>query len=74
MVEPSAGGGSALSDLASRDAVNVVIGPEGGWTPDELSMMAEAGVTRVSLGARTLRAETAPLVALAALFEAWRAW
>ena len=37
-------------------------------------MMADAGVTSVSLGARTLRAETAPLVALAALFEAWRAW
>ena len=74
LVEPSAGGGSGLSELAHRAAVNVVIGPEGGWTPDELSMMVQAGVTRVSLGARTLRAETAPLVALAALFEAWRAW
>jgi 16S rRNA (uracil1498-N3)-methyltransferase len=74
LVEPSAGGGRGLSELPRRAAANLMVGPEGGWTPAELSMMADAGVTSVSLGARTLRAETAPLVALAALFEAWRAW
>lgn len=74
LVEPSAGGGTLLSDVPRREAVNLLVGPEGGWTPEELSMMANAGVTCVSLGARTLRAETAPMVALAALFEAWRAW
>ena len=74
LVEPSAGGGRVLSELPRRDVVNLLVGPEGGWTPEELSLMEEAGVTSVSLGARTLRAETAPLVALAAVFEAWRAW
>jgi 16S rRNA (uracil1498-N3)-methyltransferase len=74
LVEPAAGGGRRFSELPSQVAVNLLVGPEGGWTPEELSMMADAGVATVSLGARTLRAETAPLVALAALFEAWRAW
>jgi 16S rRNA U1498 N3-methylase RsmE len=37
-------------------------------------MMNAASVSSISLGGRTLRADTAPLVALAALFEAWRAW
>jgi 16S rRNA (uracil1498-N3)-methyltransferase len=74
LVEPSAGGGRLLSEVPRRADVNLLVGPEGGWTPDELSMMADAGVTSVALGGRTLRAETAPMVALAALFEAWRAW
>jgi 16S rRNA (uracil1498-N3)-methyltransferase len=74
LIEPAAGGGRLVSDVPRRDAVNLLVGPEGGWTPAELAMMADAGVTSVSLGARTLRAETAPMVALAALFEAWRAW
>jgi 16S rRNA (uracil1498-N3)-methyltransferase len=74
LVEPSAGAGTMLSDVRRHEAVNLLVGPEGGWTPEEILMMARAGVTSVSLGARTLRAETAPMVGLAALFEAWRAW
>jgi 16S rRNA (uracil1498-N3)-methyltransferase len=74
LVEPSAGAGTRLAGVPRQEAVSLLVGPEGGWTPDELSMMANAGVTSIGLGARTLRAEAAPLVALAALFEAWQAW
>jgi 16S rRNA (uracil1498-N3)-methyltransferase len=74
LVEPSVGAGTMLSDVRRHEAVNLLVGPEGGWTPEEILMMARAGATSVSLGARTLRAETAPMVGLAALFEAWRAW
>jgi len=74
LVEPSAGTGRLLTEVPRQEAVGLLVGPEGGWTPDELTLMVNAGVTSVSLGGRTLRAETAPLVALAALFEAWRAW
>ena len=42
LVEPSAGGGRVLSELPRRDAVNLLVGPEGGWTPEELSMMVAA--------------------------------
>ena len=74
LVEPAAGEGRLFSEIARLPRLHLLVGPEGGWSPDELTMMASAGVTSVSLGGRTLRGETAPLVALAALYEAWRAW
>jgi 16S rRNA (uracil1498-N3)-methyltransferase len=42
-------------------------GPEGGFSPAEEALALGAGFTPHSLGARTLRAETAALVALAQL-------
>ncbi len=42
-------------------------GPEGGLSPAEEQAARAAGFVPVSLGPRTLRAETAPLAALAAL-------
>jgi 16S rRNA (uracil1498-N3)-methyltransferase len=40
-------------------------GPEGGLSPHEEQAAMEAGFAPISLGARTLRSETAPLAALA---------
>lgn len=42
-------------------------GPEGGLTPPEEDLALGAGFRRATLGPRVLRAETAPLAALAAL-------
>lgn len=42
----------------------IAVGPEGGWTADEIEQARIAGYQPVSLGARVLRAVTAPLVAL----------
>ena len=53
--------------------VAVFVGPEGGWTQDELSEAAAAGVRFVTLGERTLRADAAALVALPVLLYAWGA-
>jgi 16S rRNA (uracil1498-N3)-methyltransferase len=53
------------------EAATVVIGPEGGWAPDEIARAREGGGVLVSLGPRTLRAELAPVVALATLWSAW---
>ncbi|SEA72034.1 16S rRNA (uracil(1498)-N(3))-methyltransferase [Rubrimonas cliftonensis] len=55
----------------------VLIGPEGGFAPEERARLSEAPfVTRVSLGPRVLRADTAAVAALA-LWQAalgdWRA-
>lgn len=50
-----------------KDTVNVVIGPEGGLAPAEVTALQRAGYTAVGLGPRILRAETAPLYVLAAL-------
>jgi 16S rRNA (uracil1498-N3)-methyltransferase len=51
------------SDLGS--GVLLAIGPEGGWTEDELKSFAEAGWKSASLGTTILRAETAAIAALA---------
>ena len=61
-VEP--GAHTHVADVASlegqrpSDAV-VLIGPEGGWDPQELADAAAAGVTLLSLGGRVLRADAA---------------
>ena len=45
-------------------AIEVTIGPEGGFSPQELDAMRLAGLTGVRLGPRILRTETAALVAM----------
>jgi len=58
-----------LTDLALRQAksVIIVVGPEGGITPDELAALVEAGAVAVRLGPTVLRTSTAAAVALGAL-------
>lgn len=50
--------------------VSLMIGPEGGFAPEEAASAREAGLISVSLGARILRCETAPVAALAAVLYA----
>ena len=45
--------------------ISLAVGPEGGWTADELDSFDRAGWQRASLGPRILRAETAAVAALA---------
>lgn len=48
----------------------LLVGPEGGFTPEEVEAIASAEtVTRVSLGRRILRAETAAIAGLALLLS-----
>lgn len=54
---------AALRDV--RERISLVIGPEGGLTSDEIAFARERGATIVSLGRRTLRAETAAIAAVA---------
>ncbi|ADW68346.1 RsmE family RNA methyltransferase [Granulicella tundricola] len=43
----------------------LAIGPEGGWTPEEMSLFTHHQWTHVTLGPRILRAETATIAAIA---------
>jgi 16S rRNA (uracil1498-N3)-methyltransferase len=52
-------------------ALRVLIGPEGGLTDSELDQAGRAGFVAVALGPRVLRAETAPLAALAIVQYLW---
>jgi 16S rRNA (uracil1498-N3)-methyltransferase len=66
---PSFGGAASpgKAGLAIAEAVDITLasGPEGGLAPIELDQLATAGFTSLGLGPRMLRAETAPVVAVA---------
>ena len=47
------------------EGVLLVIGPEGGWSLEELTHADQAGMISITLGAAILRAETAAITALA---------
>jgi 16S rRNA (uracil1498-N3)-methyltransferase len=51
----------------NASSVITLSGPEGGFTAEEEDLAASRGFTCVSLGARVLRADTAPLTVMAAL-------
>ena len=60
------------NDTRLRDALNpkssdvtLAIGPEGGWTAEELEWFRDSGWVAASLGETILRAETAVIVATA---------
>lgn len=59
----------ALAGLPQGGRVSIFIGPEGGFSPQEVSQAREAGITTVTLGPRILRTETAgPAVVAMILF------
>ena len=62
---------TANAQVGQNQGFGVYIGPEGGFEPSEIEMLAEAGVAAVSLGRRILRTETAGLAALAAVGFEW---
>ena len=68
------GGGAPLGDLVSLadESVSLLIGPEGGFAPEEVEAVVAGGGRLATLGTRILRCETAPLAALAILQEAAR--
>ena len=57
-VERVEGGGETLT---------LAIGPEGGWTDEEVALLEEHGFSRYSLGSRILRTDTATIALLAQL-------
>jgi 16S rRNA (uracil1498-N3)-methyltransferase len=58
-------GNEALSkeDFVNETSLGLLIGPEGGWTPEELEMFRNKKATFRSLGETVLRAETAAIAA-----------
>jgi 16S rRNA (uracil1498-N3)-methyltransferase len=55
----------SLPSLLQQPAnVTLLIGPEGGFAPEELALAQQHGFVGCRLGPRVLRAETAPLAAL----------
>jgi 16S rRNA (uracil1498-N3)-methyltransferase len=74
LAEPGLQGVISTRQLAAEPAPSsaaLLVGPEGGWADAEHRLALECNATLVTLGPRTLRAESAPLVALAVLQHIW---
>jgi 16S rRNA (uracil1498-N3)-methyltransferase len=76
LAEPTAGAAArapaAVSSPAPPKRAIMAVGPEGGWCQDELAHLRSAGFEPVSLGALTLRADAAALVAISAFRAVWQ--
>jgi hypothetical protein len=78
LVEPSAANNSPRTLTIGTDgrptAATVLIGPEGGWTEDEIRIAEASGFQRVTLGRLTLRADAVPVVAVTTCRVLWNDW
>lgn len=54
-----------LNQLPKGGPLSLAIGPEGGWTTEEVKLFSDSGWRSASLGPTILRAETAAIAALA---------
>lgn len=64
--------GPATQDSVEKpDSVALLIGPEGGLSPEEIGDAEQAGYGPLRLGPRVLRTETAPQAAIAILQAQW---
>ncbi len=74
LVEPCAeAAAQPLSVLAgpAPASASLLVGPEGGWSPDEIAAATGAGYAPVTLGRRTLRADAVPIIAIGVLQFLW---
>jgi 16S rRNA (uracil1498-N3)-methyltransferase len=70
-----AGGGDAAAAMTRRSPAAILIGPEGGFTDEERSLIhACTAAVPISLGPRILRAETAAVAAVSVWMAATGAW
>lgn len=63
-----------LADWARNQpsrSITIVIGPEGGFSPEEEELAVQNGVIPLSLGPRILRTETAGMAAISAINAIW---
>jgi 16S rRNA (uracil1498-N3)-methyltransferase len=55
----------SVLERATFDSITLAVGPEGGWTEDELQAFSKNGWIAATLGPTILRAETAAIAGLA---------
>lgn len=60
-----AGGDCSLSQVEPDGGIDIAVGPEGGFSDEEIELMKRSGVQRVRMGPRILRTETAGPAAIA---------
>lgn len=60
-----------LNPLSKPERINVFIGPEGGFTANEITLAKNHGAIPVSLGPNIMRTESAALMVLASIWYKW---
>ena len=65
--EKEAGRIDETMESVKNKSVSIVIGPEGGFTPQEVQLLNKKGFASISLGKRILRCETAAVYALSVI-------
>ena len=63
------GAQSMAIDSNRQQSLLLAVGPEGGWTDEEVALLEEHGFARYSLGSRILRTDTATVALLAQLMK-----
>jgi 16S rRNA (uracil1498-N3)-methyltransferase len=69
--EPAVASAAVLPAPERPKTALVLVGPEGGWSREEIELALLEGARPRQLGPRTLRAESAPIVLLSALWTEW---
>lgn len=62
---------ATLPQAKALESIDLLIGPEGGFSSTEITAAEAAGFHAMQLGPRILRTETAPIAALAVLQARW---
>ena len=66
-----------FANFDKKKSITILIGPEGGFSEEEINNLVKQGFIRTSLGKRILRAETAAMYALSVigyLLEKWKGY
>src|SRR4051794_22413210 len=74
LVEPTVSvEGHPLATLQGQrpQSATLIVGPEGGWTDEEIQVALRAGCVPITLGRRTLRADAVAVVAIGVLQFLW---
>jgi len=74
LLEPSASvEGHPLSTIGESrpESASLLVGPEGGWSTEEINAAVGAGYVPITMGHRTLRADAVPIVAIGLLQFVW---
>lgn len=67
ILDPDASAALTQLTLDPSQPICLAVGPEGGWSPQDIDQLCTAGFKGVRLGPRILRTETAGIAAIAAL-------
>lgn len=58
---------NVLASAVGKERIGIIIGPEGGFSPDEVTLGEQCGAEIITLGKRILRTETAGMTTLSIL-------